>query len=355
MRFGLLAFICACGVLHAQRPATSIRPSVSNGNQTFANQGGTNQAPSKSKLKIFLPAFGFLVDASGAGLIAIRGTAPSPVLGETIAKPSGVTAIYLPPREHYALVERSSPEAIAVWHLARRHVTESGDVLDALPGALSHPDSVVFSPKGTAVALFSSASSKWQIIAGLPGTPSIKGEVSVSGLGQLASVSVSDDGQILLAVSASGQMSVSSEGNAMRSLPGYYSPLALTFVATTHDAVISDAQQKQLVLIEAVEAQALPHVLGTNLQPDHLATCGDGELLIASDAAHQQLWEIDTKAFSVTPVALSQPPDTLALLRDGHTFLISDSPLVLLKTPDLSSSPQLSVHTGAIAAAGGQH
>ncbi|MBV8896744.1 MAG: hypothetical protein JO051_09545 [Acidobacteriaceae bacterium] len=355
MRFGLLAFICACGALHAQTPPASIRPSVSNGNQTFANEAGSNQAPTKSKLKIFLPAFGFLIDPSGGGLTAIRGTVSSPVLGETIAKPSGVTAIYLPPREHYALVEESSPESIAVWHLARRHVTETGDVMDALPGALLHPDSVVFSPKGTAVALFSRAFSKWQIIAGLPGTPSIKGEVSASNLGQLASIALSDDGQILLGVSSSGQMSVSSDGKTLRSVPGYYSPMALTFVATTHDVVISDAQQKQLVLIETVEAQALPHVLGTNLQPDHLATCGDGELLIALDAAHQQLWEIDTKAFNVTPVALSQSADALAILRDGHTFLISDSPLALLKTPDLNSSPQVSVRSGAIAAAGSQY
>lgn len=352
MRFGLLAFICAVGALQAQTPPTSIRPNLTATPVTGSN---SNQTSGKSKLKIALPTLGFLVDASGAGLTPIRGTTSAPSLGETIAKPSGVTAIYLPPREHYALVQQSSPDAVAVWHLARRHIAENGDVLDALTGALSHPDLVVFSPKGSAVALFSNALSKLQIIAGLPGTPVVKGEVSTTGLGQLTSVSVSDDGQILLTVNASGQMSVSSDGKTIRALPGFYSPLALTFIASTHDAVISDAQQKQLLLIEAVEAQALPHVLGTNLQPDHLATCGDGELLIALDAAHQQLWEIDTQASKVTPVALTQQPDTLAVLRDGHTFLLSDSPLALLKTPGLNSSPQMLVHPSAIAAAGGSH
>lgn len=353
MRFGLLAFICAFGALQAQTPATTIRPSVANSSETPTSQAGNNQATTKSKLKISLPSLGFLISTSG--LTAIRGTASAPTLGETIAKPSGVTAIYLPPREHYALVQQSSPDALAVWYLARRHVTENGDVLDGLTGAVPHPDSVVFSPKGAAVALYSSASSTWQIIAGLPGTPSVKGEVSTNGLGQLASVAVSDDGQVLLVVNTSGQMSVSSDGTTVRNLPGFYSPLALTFVATTHDAVISDAQQRQLILLEAVDAQATPHVLGTNLQPDHLATCGDGDVLVALDAAHQQLWEIDTKAFSVTPVAATQKPDTLAVLRDGHTFLVSDSPLALLKTPDLNSSAQLPVHPGSVASAGGSH
>jgi hypothetical protein len=227
-------------------------------------------------------------------------------------------------------------------------------MLDSIQGTLAHPDLVVFSPKGSAVVLLSKAQAKLQVIAGLPGNPTVKAEISTSVVGQLANVAVSDDGQTLLGLSSMGQMSVSSDGTTMRNLPGVYSPIALTFVANTHNLIISDGQQKQLILIQSPEGSAVSVVLGNDLQPDHLATSADGETLFALDTAHQKLWEIDTTTFTVTPVPLSQPANMLATLRDGHTFLLSTSPLSLLKAADSGSSPQVLVHSGVTPAVGGK-
>ena len=191
--------MCAAGVLQAQTSATSIKPAG-----TTMPTGGwnANETGSRSALRVSLPTLGFLVDASGSGLSPIRGTASAPLLGDTIPKPDGVSRIYLPPRQHYALVEQSSSLGLAVWHLAHRHAGASGDVLDSIPGTLSHPDTLAFSPRGTAAALLSKALAKVQIVVGLPGNGAVKAELSTTVIGQVVSIAVSDDGQVLLAASS---------------------------------------------------------------------------------------------------------------------------------------------------------
>lgn len=335
----LLLFLSLCGLTLPAQVVTSIQPAAVS---TAPSGFNASETAGKAKSLVSVPTLGFLIDPAGAGLIPIRGIASAPFVGETIPKPNDVSQIYLPPREHYALVERSSPEVIAIWHLARPHVAAGKDVLDVIPHALAHPDSVTFSPRGTAAVLYSSARAQLQIIAGLPSKPAIQGTLSTGSLVQPATFAVSDDGRVVLAITGNGQIEISSDAKAWQPTALTYLPLALSFVPNTHNVMLSDLQQKQLILLRQIEVlNSAPVVLGDGLQPDHLAVTTDGETLIALDTAHQKLWEIDPKAFTVTSVAIDQQAQMLLTLRDGHTFLLSDAPFSVLKIASDSQSPAI--------------
>jgi hypothetical protein len=306
--------------------------------------------PHRPKPNILVPTLGFLLDPNEGGLVPIHGIASAPVVGLLIPKPDGAGRIYLPPRQHYALVEQATPEALAVWHLARRHVLADGntEVLDAIPGAQTHPDLVAFSPRATAAVLYSGARSRLQIISGLPGQPVIQADVTANSPA-LTNMALSDDGKIVVALSSTHQIEVLSDGKVLRTMPSIYSPLAFSFVPNSHNLLLSDSQQGQLLLIpEAEIASSSPTFLGNRLQPDCLGATSDGATLLALDTKRRELWEIDAKTLSITPIPLSVPPESLLPLRDGHTFLLSSAPLSLLKVPDAVSTPLVLVHPLAV-------
>jgi hypothetical protein len=89
------------------------------------------------------------------------------------------------------------------------------------------------------------------------------------------------------------------------------------------------------MLIQNLEApNAPPVVLGTDMQPDHLAVCADGGVIAALDAKNQKLWVVDSRLLAVTNVPVTQQADEIVTLRDGHTLLLSASPLLLMKLAD---------------------
>jgi len=323
--------LLGAALLSAQVSTTSIRPAAVAGNAPGVASARTTRETRKAA--IAAPTLGFLMDSSGTGLVPIDGTPESAALGEEIPKPEGVSRIYLPPRQHYALVEENQTQTMAVWHLARRHVAAGHEVLDAVAGASGHPDSVAFSPKGTAAALYFSASRSVQVVTGLPGKPVVQPAIAVTAASEPKIFALSDDGQVLAAVDGNGQLELATPATSsqMQATSFVFAPLAMNFVAGTHDLAVSDAQQKQLLLLRQVDAPvSAPAVIGSGLQPDSLASTSDGAAMIALDTAHQNLWQIDAKKLSIAPIGSANVPATLATLRDGHTFLVSTAPLTIV-------------------------
>jgi hypothetical protein len=205
MKFFLLGLLFGLpSALAAQTPATSVQPG---GVRTPLSAESADRAVSRSKPAVAVPTLGFVADPSGAGVIAIRGIASVAAIGEAIPKPEGVSRIYLPPRQQYALVEQTGPESIALWHLARPPLAAEGNtMLDTITGTLAHPDIVAFSPKGSSAALWSNASGRLQIITGLPGRPATTADISVAEFNHPEQIALSDDGQVVLTADANGQI-----------------------------------------------------------------------------------------------------------------------------------------------------
>lgn len=304
-----------------------------------APQSRSVPVPARRKSAIGVPTLGFVLAADGSGLTPMRGLASAPFAGETIAKPAGVRRILLPPRQHYALVEQTSPDSVAIWDLAVRRAVAGRELVSPIAGVATRADLVSFSPTGRAAAFYYAAKAQVQVVTGLPGMPEVQTPVSAHLSAEITNLLISDDGQIIAGISANGQMTLSSGNTPMRLMPWTYVPRTASFVSNTHNLLISDAGQKQLVLLENVDAQnSSPVVIGSGLEPDHLAVCSHGDSMIALDSIQQRLWQIDSISFAVTSLRLTQQADMLVSLRDGHTFLLSVSPLSVVKIDDASGS-----------------
>jgi hypothetical protein len=333
MRLFPLSIFGTLALAYGQAPVVAIRP----GRVNLAGNASSHIA-NNSKLSIGTPTLGYIRDAEGLGLIPIRGVASASSAGDLVPAPASANRVFLPPRQHYALTELETPYGIAVWHLARTHVVNGLDVLDRIQQALPHPELVSFSPTGKTAALYSTVSGQVQVIAGLPGNPVIQSQFSTAPFNQLSTLLVSDDGRVLVGGTSSGQILLSSDGNAFRAMPWTYVPRAMSFVSNSHNLLISDAAQKQLFLLENVDLpNSPPRVIGTSLEPDHIAVCTHGETFVALDSAGQKLWQIDANSLTVTPLAVTQQADTLLTLRDGHTVLLSTSPLWVIRLTDADS------------------
>ena len=336
--FGLICGLIA-GLAQAQRAAVQpqrVKP--------LPGESVLKQNAAVARSTVFAPVLGFLPDPNGAGLVPILGIASSPSPGETLPEPAGVTRIFLPPRQHYALVEKSIG-GLAVWHLASRHIAEGKDLLDTISGAFTTPDMVVFSATGTSAVLYSEALGQLQVVTGLPGRARIGYTASIPSVTPLA-LAVSDDGALGVAADSAGQLRLFSADSATRLLPLSYAPLAFLFIPKTHDLVISDSEKKQLLLVRDLEVGSAPTVIANGIQANLLAGTSEGEIVLAADVTANRLWIINVKTVTVTPVSSNTQLQTLITLRDGHTFLISPAPLALLKLPGSSLMP--SVTTGAL-------
>lgn len=298
-------------------------------------QPRTSSKSTKPDVAIAGPTLGYLLDASGSSLIPIRGVASATSLGEPITKPNGTGQIFLPPRQHYALAELPGSGGLAVWHLARLHVVAASDILDVISGFTGKPDLTAFSPTGRSAAIYSASEQRIQVVVGLPGNPSLPAKIPQPSFGEPSRIFLSDDGHLILTTNTNGQVSLSVDGAPLHTLAWTYSPMTLSFVSNTHNLLVSDGRQKQLLLIQNVEApNGPPVVLGSDIQPDHLAVCNDGATIAALDAKSQKLWVMDAKSLAVTNVPIAQQADEMVTLRDGHMLLLSASPVFVMKLAD---------------------
>ena len=295
--------------------------------------------PARTTSAIGVPTLGFLPAPDGSGLTPMLGVASAPFPGETIPKPTGAGRIFLPPRQHYALVEQTSPDSVAIWHLAVRRLAGGREIVSPIAGVATGADVVAFSPTGKAAAFYYAAKGLVQVVTGLPGIPEIQAPVPAHLPQEITNLLVSDDGQVVAAISANGHIGLSSRSTPLRSMPWTYVPRTASFVSNSHNLLISDAGHKQLVLLENVDAQnSSPVVMGSGIEPDHLAVCSHGDSMIALDSVQQKLWQIDATSFAVTSLALTQKADMLISLRDGHSFLLSTSPVSVVKIDDAPGS-----------------
>jgi hypothetical protein len=106
-------------------------------------------------------------------------------------------------------------------------------------------------------------------------------------------------------------------------------------VPNTHDLVISDATQGTVVLLSGVgETDAVVHILAEGIQPDFVAATRRDELVILADSKSGIIWAVEPKTATVYQLSSGMRVNSLALLRDGHTTLLSVSPsLSLLQIP----------------------
>jgi hypothetical protein len=307
----------------AQTGSIQLKPAP----HALSDLAGRSEASAKRVSAAGAPTLGYVAGANPAELRAILGRSNAAQMGEPLASPENTKHLYLPPRQFYALVEKTSDEPLAIWAL---HAAGAGKQTEtAIAGAMPHPDSVSFSPRGNVSVLYSQASGSLQVVDHLPAEPVISRQLSLAGVGTPLHIAISDDAQLLAAAFADGRMMLSVSGAGWRALPMVFMANAWSFLPNTHDLAISDTAQETIALLPKAEDPASSfHILALNMRADSLAVTRDGGELVTADLAAKKIWTIELKDGTVTERAAAANLETLFPLRDGFTFLLSTSPTV---------------------------
>jgi hypothetical protein len=285
------------------------------------------------------PVAGFVFDGGARVLRPIRGVPGASLLGDPVNFGFAVAAVYVSPRQDSAFVV-GADESLHLFRLNSGAVAEVG-----LGGVSGVPQAVVFSPSGTAAALF--AMGKVRVLTGLPNAPVLAATVAVPGSGQAAvrtgrrgaarepidSLALSDDGAYLLTVSSGSVLLLGIKGENRSLLPAQAGAM-VAFAAGGHDAAMMDSASG-LTLIRDAAGAASPQVLalpdGGLASPTGLAFSPDAQTLFVASAAARSVAAFNLAAASRTAIGCACTPSTLVPM--GALFRLNDlgpGPLWLL-------------------------
>ena len=237
------------------------------------------------------PLSGYVFDSAARALRPIRGIAGASLVGGPIEFGFELAAAYASPRLDSAIVAAAD----GVVHVFR---LDSGSVVERPANGLAAPERVVFSPSGTAAALYSAGSA--QVVTGLPDAPVLTGTVDLGGApGGPGSLALSDDGAFVL-VAGGGSIRLLGVTGENRSLMEGAAGALVAFAPGGHDAAIADPAGAGLVLFRdltgAAEARLLAAPDDGMASPAGLAFSLDGRKLFLASAAARSVAVFDLAA-----------------------------------------------------------
>jgi hypothetical protein len=197
-----------------------------------------------------------------------------------------------------------------------------------LNGLLNAPQSVVFSPSGTAAALY--AGSSVQVVTGLPDSAAIAASLTLQT--PFDSLALSDDGAVLLAASSDGVelFNGAADQGALTATTG---SALLAFAPSSHDAAVVDRRGAGLVLFRNITAPVAPQPLAATddaiQSASALAFSADGQQVLLATGQSVATFDLAAGARGSIPCACS--PARLA--RIGDLFRLNElgtDPLWLL-------------------------
>ena len=302
------------------------------GTPTLRVEAASNASPSPQSVQS--PVLGFVSSAplpplrgrsrSTSRVRAILGVPGAATLSIPLVFPEGVRALRFAPGQNYALAEMPGG-VLAVLPFRGEQV---GSPVP-LPGAISSPDIVAFSPGASAAAFFSAGQSRLVIITGLPGSPQLSRDLTGADLPEnVQKLALANDGSTVLASTGDGAVFVLRPGGAPELVYMAGSSSAVAFAPGSMDAVVFDGSGSKAVLIQNAAsapaprllAQGLPALTGTVLLQVEL-----GDAILGAVGA-TELYRINLQTLQVDQLALPAPLTTLQPLRTAHRFLISAEP-----------------------------
>jgi hypothetical protein len=189
------------------------------------------------------PMTGLVFDAASRAVRPILGVPGASLLGEPVIASGGLTEARISPRQDSAVL--ITPDG------ARFVRIEGGSATPlACEGLFAAPERVVYSPSGTAAALY--AAGRAQLVTGLPGAPKIAGELKLliaqrggsrfnrrGGAREIGSFAVSDDGRFILAAGPGAIQVLGIDGENFTLTPSA-TGASVAFAPGGHDAAVAD-------------------------------------------------------------------------------------------------------------------
>jgi hypothetical protein len=276
--------------------------------------------------KLAAPSTGFVFDQSTHALRQIQGIPGAALVGTPVDFGLAVTAAWVAPRLDSAFVLAADGQA----HLFRLSASAPAErTVDSL-GA---PQSVVFSPSGTAAALFSPGSV--QVIKGLPDAPTAAAAVRLRpnprSRRQLPeTLAISDDGAYLLYSSGGPIELIGVSGNNRQVMESGAGAVA-AFAPGGHDAAIVNSTK--LTLYQDIAGAATERSFAGIAAPSAMAFSSDSQKLVVASATGKAVTTIQVASGDSSALACNCTPS--ALIPMGAVFRLNElgsGPLWLLDT-----------------------
>jgi len=285
------------------------------------------------------PIAGYVFDGSAQAVRPVLGIPGASLMGNAVPFSYGLASVTLSPGADSAVVTAGDGSL----HL----VALSGGMATEIPfnGASVSPDRVVFSPSGTAVALF--AGGHAQIFSGLPSSATLAGTMDLGGvtaaqfqvetakraaLARPASMALSDDGAWLLAYSGSSVELLGAGGSHAIAAAGRGTIVA--FAPGGYGAAWADPVAQSVSLAADASGSVAPQVVlqdASLRSAAGLAFSVDGKSLFLASGAGSPVTILDLASGTHTGVSCNCSATGLA--RMGGVFRLNDfgsGPLWLL-------------------------
>ena len=289
------------------------------------------------------PVLGYVFDRQNQllwPLIGIAGasqTAPAFQLGVHLG------GLQISLRQNYGLGHQTGTGEVHLFDLTGAQPVETD-----ISGFDSGIDRIVLSPGGQAAGLYDRQEKQVQVVTGLPDEPRSLGRVSVASLpGILAALAISDSGELLLAgMSEQGGGSVHLLGPRRSSRPilPLGRPSSIAFLHDSSDAVITDYDRSEVVLIRDVAGAAQVNVLGGEregiVQPAVAAAAADNARIFVASSQTKTVAIFEISGGSPSFVACECPPSRMKPLAGNAVFRITSSsvsPVMLLDADHMSN------------------
>lgn len=330
-----------------------------------ASRQGANDA--SDGIHISGPVLGYIYDPALAQIRPIFGIPGAATMGAPLGFGLNLARAAVSPQHDYALVEPDGNPGLAVLRLP-----PATSVPRLIPDAMAGAERVIFSPTGNSVILYDAIKQKVQIITGLPGAPSVAGEVDVSTVGgPITALAVSDDAAAILAgvsQDGAGALWLLSPGGHVHVVFPAGNPSAVAFLRNSHDAVMADGTLNTVYFLRDVTGAGEPVFLagkGEGISgPVAVAVSDDNRQILIANSQPGSVAQVDLSSGTLTLVPCDCAVVGLQRLNGNAVFRVMEAsdglvrlfdgdaaePRILLVPADARSGADLELpaHRGAL-------
>jgi DNA-binding beta-propeller fold protein YncE len=245
------------------------------------------------------------------------------MLGQALPFDGGIDRAWAAPGRGYALAVRASDSTLVLVRNGNGSLTAS-----PLPEGIADTASVVFSPSGSAAALYVEKSSRIAVLAGLPDAPRL---ASVTGLPALAGpAAINDDGSALILAAGprdSQSLYLLADGAFVQLQAVTSNISALRFAGVNRDLLVADASAGSVYVVEDITGTANTVLLSSAKdglpQPDEIGASVDGRYVFVAASAAGSLTVLDRQGGQMTSIACGCAPATVSRLASAQAFQIT--------------------------------
>jgi len=298
-----------------------------------------------ARAQMSAPLVGLVASEHRSEVRPVLGVLGASSIQAPITLPPGVSRVYLAPTGGWALVQQRGRAARLVGSRGSEPPGKSDSITDqlglvtfrgsvpsaiqAIADAAAIPDLVSFSPLGGSAGLLTSLS-VIQVLTGLDSTPRVTFEVDFFDPSGLKKIAVSDDGQLLAALTAAGQVYLLS-GSTAPLLACAASPSAgIAFLPNRSTVVIADAGNGTMTLANMVNGvpvvQTVTGSLSSSGGETLVEASRDGASVFVVVSGGTSAVRVELLTGSMQTMTLPALATRLDRLRDGESFVFSAEP-----------------------------